>query len=355
MKIVSVIILLVIAVASVMVVSFAASFIAGISNVHNNNLSKSNLTKVGFLSNEEFINGLYNNLNLTDAKQVFRFVFSNLDDQVVIYPTENYYYFTFPAHGKIIFGSIALPAYHRDQGTLFFGYYEKMEKFTEPKFPILGHEANYDAMDGVFVKKIDDFNYSVTFEGRTVIFKLNDVGLAKPRTALLRDDEIFVGPSFDESGLKFIIIFNNATKHLFWILDEDNFVPDSFLEYKENILIGNRTEFAFYYDEVNTRKILVGAKASNILQNSWYDGPFDQMPDNYVYTGKVEIKKYLEAVYPDLKLDKYGRTLDTGLKVTVPSYLFYSNKDDLVSMINSCKERFQGSEFYTCITKPLTT
>ena len=130
MKIVSVIILIVIGVASVIIVSLAASFIAGISNVHNN-LSKSNVTKVGFLSNEEFINGLYNNLNLTDAKQVFRFVFSNLDDQVVIYPTENYYYFTFPAHGKIIFGSIALPAYYRDQGVLFFGYYEKMEKFLE--------------------------------------------------------------------------------------------------------------------------------------------------------------------------------------------------------------------------------
>jgi len=34
------------------------------------------------------------------------------------------------------------------------------------------------------------------------------------------------------------------------------------------------------------------------LQNNWYDGPFDQMPDNYVYLGQIEVQKYLEACYP---------------------------------------------------------
>ena len=352
MKFTRTIFVLVIAAASSITAFIFGFSIANVNNVHDSNMSRANLTKVGFLSNAEFINGLYNNLNLAEPKQVLRFVFSNLNDQVVIYPTENYYYFTFPAHGKIIFGSIGLFAYYRDEGVLFFGYYEKMDKFTEPKSPIIGNGANYTAIDGVFVKKIDDFHYSVTFESKTVIFKLNDVGLAPPRTAVLRNDEIFVGPSFDESGLKFFLIFNNATKHLYWILNEDNFVPESFSNYKENILIGNRTEFAFYNDEVNNRKILVGVNEHNILQNNWYDGPFDQMPDNYVYIGKVEIKKYLEAVYPHLKIDKYGRTLDTGVKVAVPSYLFYSSNEDLVSMISSCKGQFQGSQFYACITTP---
>src|SRR5437867_3805389 len=101
MKFTPTIFVLIIAVVGTITAFIFGFSIASVNSVHDGNMSKTNLTKVGFLSNEEFINGLYNNLNLTDAKQVFRFVFSNLDNKVVIYPTENYYYFTFPAHGKI--------------------------------------------------------------------------------------------------------------------------------------------------------------------------------------------------------------------------------------------------------------
>src|SRR5947208_3517834 len=96
----------------------------GINSLHDNNSRIANASKLGFLSNEEFINGLYYDLNLTDPKTVFRFVFSNLGDHVVVYPTENYYYFSFPAHGKTIFGDFALSAYKRDKVALFFAYFE---------------------------------------------------------------------------------------------------------------------------------------------------------------------------------------------------------------------------------------
>lgn len=325
----------------------------GINSLQNN-LTNANSSQLGFLSNEGFINGLYYDLNLTDPKNVFRFVFSNLKDHVVVYPTENYYYFTLPAHGKTIFGNIALSAYQRDQGVLSFAYFEKGDNFAGPESPSTGHSVYYTGEDGVFVKKIDDFHYSVSFEGKTVIFELNDVGVNPPTKAILLNDEIFVGPSFDESGLKFFLIFNNTTKHLYWILNEENFVPESFSKYNGSILFGNRTEYAFYEDERNNRKILVGAKDLNVLQNNWYDGPADQMPENYVYSGKVEIKKYLEFTSPHLNIDKYGRNIDLkGNKVTSMSYFFYPSKEALVSIIDSCLGQFHGSEFYTCITKPM--
>ena len=61
------------------------------------------------LTNEKYIDGLYNqDLNVSDEKEVFSFVFENLDNEVTVYPTENYYYFKFNAQGKIFGGSLTL-------------------------------------------------------------------------------------------------------------------------------------------------------------------------------------------------------------------------------------------------------
>lgn len=316
---------------------------------------KPNAFEDGFISNEKFIDGLYNDLELGDSKQVFRYVFSRLEDEVIMYPTENYYYFTFTAQGKTIWGSMSLSAHDRDDGVFDFGYIEKNDKFRQADFQPVGGCGTYTAKDSVFVKKIDDFRYCVTFEEKTVVFKLNDVGLAPPEKAKLRDDEIFVGPSFDESGLKFFLIFSKAEEHLYWILNEDGFVPENFTHYTDDLVIGDRTGFAFYLDRENNRKILVGAEGFNVLQNNWYDGPFDQMPDNYVYTGQIEVKRYIEASYPNVKgrIDKYGNYLDEeGVRVAIAPYLVYFSVEDLVSVIESCEaSALSKSQFYSCITQ----
>ena len=309
--------------------------------------------KNSFVANEKFINDLYKKLDLNDPKEVFRYVFSRLDDNVVIYPTENYYYFTFPINGKVIWGSMSLFANNRDSGILDIGYMEKVDRLDQIKsdFVPVGGGANFTAKDGVSIKKIDDFNYSITFEGKTVIFELNNIGLTPPRT--LANNETFVGPSFDESGLKFFLIFNADGQHLYWILNEDGFVPEGFTSYTDNIVIGNRTGFAFYVDKEYNRKILIGVDGFNVLQNNWYDGPFDQMPDNYVYTGKIETKKYLEASYPSISgsIDKYGNYLgEEGARIAVAPYLIYFNKEDLNSTIESCKAE---KAFYSCITQQI--
>jgi len=328
--------------------------IVGIMSTIENDINKiaeASHKKESFVSNDKFIDGLYTDLDLTDSNEVFRYVFSHLDDEVTVYPTENYYYFAFPANGKTISGSLSLFTYNRDEGVLGFGYAEKVDKLRQPLFPLNGGGANYNATDGVFVKKIDDFTYSVTFEEKTVIFNLNDVGLDPPKKAKLLPSETFVGPSFDESGLKFFLIFNQDYNNLFWILNEDGFVPESFTKFTPNIVIGDRTEFAFYLDAENNRKILIGTAGLNTFQNNWYDGPFDQMPDNYVYTNQIEVKKYLEANYGlEGQIDKYGNYLYDNTRVAVAPYTVYFSKSDL-GFVEFCKSLdIPKPEFYSCIT-----
>lgn len=310
----------------------------------------------GFLSNEAFINELYHDLDTEDAMEVFRFVFSRLDDEVTVYPTENYYYFQFYARGKWYLGTICLPAHSRDQGVLEFSYVERVDKFRQHKRPDRGGGADWTATDGVHVDKLSDFKYAVTFEDRTVQFRLNDVGLDPPRKARLLPDEEYVGPSFDESGLKFFLLFNRSTSHLYWILNEDGFVPEHFTPYSDDVVIGDRTEFAFYLDRENHRKILVAVHGLNVMQNNWYDGPFDQMPDNFVYTGQIDVKPYLEASYPEYRgrIDRYGRYLDDpGSRIAVANCFVYFSKKELDFVDRYKKTAQSKSEFYTLITQQI--
>ena len=108
---------------------------------------------------------------------------------------------------------------------------------------------------------------------------------------------------------------------------------------------------------MNLRKILVGADAYNVLKNNWYDGPFDQLPDNYVNIGEIEIQRYIEAAYPadSGKIDKYGNFLEQeGVRVAIAPYYAYYSRDELMGYINDCiRDNKDLSELFTCLTQQI--
>ena len=310
--------------------------------------------KASLVTNEGFINGLYQTLDLEAPTAVFRHVFSQLGDEVTVYPTENYYYFECALRGIPIRGNISLPADSRDGDAVSFSYAEEYPT-EDPAHQPLEKEVDLAAHDGVHLRKVSDFKYTISFEGKTVTFKLNDVGLSPPRRVILSPDETFVGPSFDESGLQFHLINNGKCPALFWILNEDKFLPETFTSYTPAILIGRRTEFAFYDDRDHNRKILIGVKKSNVIRNNWYDGPFDQLPDNYIKTGQVQLRKHVEAAYPHAKgkIDQYGIFLSNrDVRLAITSYLEYTSADQLTQLVSSSKTLSKSkSDFYCRLIK----
>ena len=312
----------------------------------------------GFLSNDAFITGLYTGIDLDSAEQVFKYVFEQLDDEVVVYPSENYYYFKFTASGKTVTGSLHLLLNDPNEIKIGLGYVHKIEdKHRQKDYQITGGWIEYVSGDGIVeMEMVDDFTCRVLYQEREVTFKLFQPSLNKPKKANLLPAEIYVGPSFDESGLQFYLIFNKESQSLYWLLNEDVFVPEAFLEIKDDILLGDRTEFVFYADSLNTRKLLIGVEGKNVLQNNWYDGPFDQMPDNYARTGDIEILPYLEKHYPQHKgkLNKFGCFLKKkGMRVPVAPYRVYWSCDDF-SFIDSLKEKeMSTSAFYKRLTQQI--
>lgn len=306
-----------------------------------------------FSTNEEFIESLNTNLDLSDAGKVFEYVFFNLASEVTVYPTENYYYFQFPANGKIIKGNIGFFASTIDKEEVNFAF-EEVPNFNVSSNPVEGH-ATLSRKDGVEIRKIAPFRYEVRFRNRSVIFNFNQIEQKMPLSIRLAGDEVFVGQSFDESGLRFLLVFNKTFEHLYWLLNDSERLPESFNDLGKNLLIGKRTAFAFYNDAANNRRILIGVSKAEVEKNSWYDGPFDQLPDNYVSSGEIELKKYIEAGYKTSPgtIDKYGNYLAApDMRVAIFPYRDYGTTQELQNMLAEAEKSAKNrSSFYCKITK----
>jgi hypothetical protein len=144
---------------------------------------------------------------LGNLKAMFGWVLGNLPDRVKVYPTENYYYFRFMHNGQNYAGNIRLDAADRDDGKVHFGYYEDMTEYRAQ--PLILYRP-LDKAAGVTVEKIERLLYRVSYQGKSVLFELNDLSGVKPPPEILASDEIYIGPVFDDSAIQFFLVFNPA-------------------------------------------------------------------------------------------------------------------------------------------------
>jgi hypothetical protein len=288
--------------------------------------------------------------DIADMKAVFGFVFRSLPDRVKVYPTENYYYFIFYHQGVPYAGNIRLENETRDQGQLHFAYDIESNLWSE-RHKGEGFHILLDSAQGVTIEKLDKLIYRVAYDGKSVIFELNDLSGVKPPAGLLTADERYIGPVFDESGMRFFLVYNSRLKLFHYLLDETVPVADSFFPLKVSgrLILGRRTGFAFYRDAKRDRKILVGVFDGNVRINNYFDGPFDQLPDNFI-EGE-SLRSAILEVDPNLKgkIDRFGSAPGGETRYLIAPYLQYFDEDDL-SVIHQCvmNKRVPAEQYYAC-------
>lgn len=298
-------------------------------------------------TNEAFIKGLQvrQPLEIADPISVFRFVFARLPARVRVYPTENYYYFSFLHRGIEYAGNLRLAARDRDQGILHFAYFAAARAWAPDSRM---HYRKLSAPDDVRVRKTGRLEYEVSFEGRAVVFALNDLSGVAPPEGLLREGEAYLGPVFDESGIEFFLVFNRNLKIFHYVLNETGTVPDRMepSAVSDRILIGRRTGFAFFQERDRDRKILIGVQAANVALNTYYDGPFDQLPDNF--NEDDTLRAAIEASDPSVagRLDRYGYIAGTGQRYLIGPYLHYSEPRELLPLARCAESETAASERY---------
>jgi hypothetical protein len=265
-------------------------------------------------------------LAIDDPLAVFGAVLKNLPERAQVYPTENYFYFRFTHKAAVYAGNIRLAAVDRDRGKVDFAYNEQPTDWNpNPKY----RHAVLGAEQGVIVEKAAPLAYRITHGGRTVTFALNDLSRVQPPPEALKADEKFLGPIFDESGIRFFLVFNSRLKVFHYLLDETAPVADQFAALKgsEPIQIGKRTGFAFY--QFDGRKILIGVDERQSRLNTYFDGPFDQLPENFI-EGEA-LREAILAADPSAKgkIDRLGNFSDGSSRYLIHPYLLYRQLSDL--------------------------
>jgi hypothetical protein len=284
--------------------------------------------------------------DIKDVKSVFRMVLASLPGEVTVYPTENYYYFWFNHGGIKYAGNFRFDIEDRDQGLVHFNYFKD---FTHWQRDEGDYSALLGAKDQVTVTKVNALAYDVSFEGRTVRFNLNDLSKVKPPEGAVAKGETYIGPIFDESGMRFFLVFNNELKTFLYIMDETVPQADQFnlSTVSDRISIGIRTGFAYYDDRFAHRKILVGVNVLNTSVNNYLDGPFDQLPDNFI-PGK-ELERSILAASPEMAghMDRLGNSPDGETRYLIAPYLQYEDESEL-KIVAECANHEDLPTFYNC-------
>ncbi len=267
-------------------------------------------------------------LKINSVEDAFEFVFSRLPDQVSVYPTENYYYFTFPADGVIYAGNLRLAAQDREQGVIHFAAFKQANQSSE------AGEMLYKPLtikDGVEVNKLDPFSYQVVYKEKSVTFNLNDVSAIQPPKEIIAEGERYLGLVADESGVRFFLFYNQIHKVFAYVLDETNGVLDQFVQTAEDsrVLVGQRTGFAFYNHHYLDRRVLIGVHGANTVVNNYYDGPADQLPENHIIDDNL--RKSIVDSDPDVKdrLDKFGYFKSGEGRYLISPYVQYLYLEEL--------------------------
>jgi hypothetical protein len=282
--------------------------------------------------------------------EVASFVFGALKHRVKVYPTENYYYFRFLHDGVTYTGNFRLDPRDRDSGNIHFSYTEELADWKADgpvRYVVLSADSGFQ------VERVDALTYRVTHRSKPVIFALNDLSAAVPPPELADDDEEYIGPIFDESALRFFLFYNRPAKAFLYVLDETVPPIERFDALKEapRILIGRRTGFAFYGDHRRPRKILIGVFASNGRLNTYLDGPFDQLPENFIKGDTL--RRAIVDGDPTVagKIGPLGH-YDSGARYAIHPYMHYEKLTDLRPVERCASARARRPSYYRCFVNP---
>lgn len=257
-----------------------------------------------------------------DPRRVAAAVLGSLPPMVCVIPTEQYFYFEMFFDGEWIAGNLRCT--DAAQGILHCGYYLRRN-------PDVSGYAALGASDGLCVSE------SAVGEHRVVHVSDEETGAETDFVVVvpskltfcehvqLAESETVVTPIIDESGTCFALTYNRASKEFYYILiapvPTEELAPAS----ASQCSIGSISGFMYMRDSMD-RHILVGVRKDDIRDNSFFDGPFDQVPPDLDLRGMI-----LDA-YPGIEahngdsLDVHGNWVSSrNTRVAIAPYATYDD------------------------------
>jgi len=302
-----------------------------------------------FTLNENMIEGLAVGALDTacDYAEVLPQLLAQIGPDADVYPSENYYYFSFNRAGSSFSGSLRLASDRRDSGVLDYMCYQSYRSWVPPGDEIRAYQ-HLSAADGVVVEKRSTGVYRVAFDGAETLFALHQLDHTKPSDSLLPGDQ-FIGRLQDESGAAFELIYNEDINEFYFLADLDASVPEAFSNPAPDVLVSRRTGFVYYHPADSDRYLLVAVNSREVALNTFFDGPFDHLPENDF--AALNFWDYVYKVYPALEGNHTpgGTVDDDGMIFSIRPYRHYSVVGDL-SFVSACTQTRQTElDRLTCL------
>jgi hypothetical protein len=258
-----------------------------------------------------------------DPRSMLRAVLAASPARAVVYPTERYYYYRMPLGPRLVSGNIRFAEV--EQGVISIGYFDSQHPVDMKTREFRNGE------DGVRLE-FDGQTHEVllSFEGISRVFVLDQEAFEPPDFPLL-PGERYVSGVRDESGYYFHLLYWPPDRSFYYVLNTSKPCPESWSRGESSTVEtwwGDWSRFCFLRDPRTGRFILVGVHQREIRENSWYDGPFDQVPPN------LPIREILEEAYPYVidagGIDEHGNFLKmAGQRVAISPYQEYVSGPDL--------------------------
>jgi hypothetical protein len=252
-----------------------------------------------------------------NPRSVLRAVLAAAPDPATVYPSEQYYYYMFPLGPRAVSGNIRFAEAAR--GRVSVGYFDT-------RHPADSRTAQFrDGQDGVRIRYDPDASaVDLALDGVERRFRLDRSALRPPSFPLL-EGETHVSGVLDESGYALHLIYWKPGRCFYYVLNEDFPRPEPWsrgLSERVEVWWGDRSGFCFLRHPATGRFILVGVHQREVRLNTWYDGPFDQVPPD------LPLRPLLEHVYPYILdaggVDEHGTFLRTpGSRVAISPYQEY--------------------------------
>ncbi len=249
-------------------------------------------------------------------------IWQNLPAQLEVFPGENYIYWNVEnTRGLRIQGNFRLASGSRELGKMQFGY---LVVGTEHE-----HSGTLDAAAGCQVTCPSKERTTVAWLGKEVTFDFPPIPQNQPPH--LPDGLRFLQRTRDESGATFLLCEALSRQFVLWVLDTQPPAAKEQLTLQNEGMTALGTKSGFVFGKLGESWILLAVNMSHLAQNSPYDGPFDQLADNYA--AETKLRQHLERIYPALtgKIDTYCRYLDGSGRVALKCYEAVSEPKEAIS------------------------
>lgn len=278
----------------------------------------------------------------SNPRLVASIVLAGCESEMIVVPTEEYFYFELYYRGTWIAGN--LRTCDADLGVLHCGYYFRSDP-QRSQYAALGTQSDLC----VTASSNNGYKSVIVHDDlidKEVTFKVMDASqLPFVVRCVPLPGEALVSPVIDESGAAFFLMYDSTSCRFLYVLASLS-SEQHLVAIDDDLYVEPMSGFVYYRGSWG-RLELCGVNRSSVAENTFYDGPFDQVPP------RLGIRPLIQEAFSGIEmaredwLDEHGNWTKThGMRVAISPYFeWHDGEYDVINITIGSKMRADRSAY----------